>query len=344
MSFSVYAEGLAHHFIVESSRSLQTEVRQPIAELSRILLIMKHFSFLSSHRAAKTLLLVIAAAAACVHSSMAVITIPRDFPLELTNGDQAVGNDHLAKLVSVYRNDVVLLANPEESYAKEIRETTGTPAIREKLQKLATAGGSTLTADSLGAAAAALTRQNPADAPIIMASALELLNENPKKISLEDRYAIGRGVISGIPYVYKDRSALVASVVGVSARGLKQVATTDLLRRLRDFAINDFPAGERDFKGGIAAGDPPLSGPQSAQALSLDEALVAAGILSPYTASPEFLVMANNFAADQLADTFFSGDQGAINQGAVFAPGSAGSAGGSGSSGNQINPEPPPAS
>lgn len=306
---------------------------------------MKHLSFLSSHRAAKTLLLAVTAAAACLHSSLAVITVPRDFPLELTNGDQAVGNDHLAKLVSVYRNDVVLLANPEEAFAKEIREMAGTPAMREKLQKLATAGGSQLTADSLGAAAAALTRQNPADAPIIMASALELLSENPKKISLEDRYTVGRGVISGIPYVLKDRSALIASVVGVGARGLKQVASTDLVRRLRDFAINDYPAGERDFKGAVASsGDPSLTGPQAAQALSLDEAFVAAGILSPYTASPEFLVMANNFAADQLADTFFSGDQGVINQGGIFAPGGAGSAGGSGSSGNQINPEPPPAS
>lgn len=304
---------------------------------------MKPLSLLSDRRTARTFLLSVTAAAACLHSSFALITIPRDFPLELTNGDQAVGNDHLGKLVSVYRNDVVLLANPEESFAKEIRETTGTPAIREKLQKLATAGGSELTAEALGAAAAALTRQNPADAPVIMASAMELLNENPKKISLEDRYTLGRGVVSGIPFTLKDRAPLIASVVGVGARGLKPVASTDLVRRLRDFAINDYPAGERDFKGAVAsAGDPPLTGPQSAQALALDQAFVTAGILSPYTASPEFMVMANNFAAGELADTFFSGDQGTINQGAVFAPGAAGSAGGSGSSGNQVNP--PPAS
>jgi hypothetical protein len=305
---------------------------------------MKPISLISSHRAAKTFLLAVTAAAACLHTSFALITIPRDFPLELTNGDQAVGNDHLGKLVSVYRNDVVLLANPEEAFAKEIREATGSDAIREKLQKLATAGGSELTADSLGAAAAALTRQNPADAPVIMASAMELLSDNPKKVSLEDRYTVARGVISGIPYTLKDRSAIIASVVGISARGLKQVASTDLVRRLRDFAINDYPAGERDFKGAVAsAGDPPLTGQQAAQALSLDEAFVAAGILSPYTASPEFLAMANTFAADQLAETFFSGDQGVINQGAVFSPGAAGSAGGSGTSGNQL-PDPPPAS
>lgn len=297
---------------------------------------------LPTRRTVKTLCAAAAAAVVFLDTSSALITIPRDFPLEMTNGDQALNNDHLAKLVSVYRNDVVLLANPEESYAKEIRETTGTATIREKLQKLATAGGSQVTAESLGAAAAALTRQNPQDAPVIMASAMELLSDNPKRIALEDRYTVARGVISGIPYDLKDRTDLIASVIGVSARGMKPVASTDLVRRLRDFAIGDFPAGERDFKGGIASSPSPMSGQQAAQALALDESLVDAGILSPYSATPEFLALADNFAADQLADTFFSGDQGVINQGQIFSPGAAGSAGGSGTSGNQINPTPTP--
>lgn len=307
---------------------------------------MKLFSPIFRFGALRAVVVAAAAATVCLQSSFAVLTVPRDFPLDLTNGDQAVGNNHIAKLVSVYQNDVVLLANPEESFSRDIREAAGTPELREKLQQLAAAGGSPVTPESLGQAAAALTRQNPENAPTIMASALELLNANPSKISLEDRYAVARGVISGLPDDLRNHADLVASVVGISARGLKQVSTTELVRRLRDFAINDTPAG--------SAGNT-LTGPLAAYAQGLDEAMVAAGILSPYTATPEFLVLAENFANDQLAETFFSGDQGVINQGAAFAPGAAGSAGGSGStgnqvsggsggSGNQINPEPPPAS
>ncbi|GEM_PF-1309409 len=286
-------------------------------------------------------------ATVALQSGFAVIKVPRDFPLELTNGDEAAGRDHLAKLVAVYRNDVVLLANPEEAFAKEIREMTGTPAFREKLLKLAAAGGGQLSAESLGTAAAALTRQNPDEAPRIMASALELLSEGSRPVSVEDRSVVGRGVISGIPYNLKNRPELIASVIGVGARGLKQTASTDVVRRLREFAIYDYPIGERDFKGDDPAspsGSQSLTSTQAAQALALDQALVDAGILSPYVATPDFLVMADNFAADQLEETFFSGDQGVINQGAFFAPGSPGSAGGAGSSGNQINPQPPPAS
>lgn len=307
---------------------------------------MRHFSPFPRRGATRAFLLAVAAAA-CLQSSHAVITIPRDFPLELTNGDESVNTNHLARLVSVYRNDVVLLSNPEESFAKEIREAKGTPALREKLQSLATAGGSKLTADSLAAAAAALARQNPADVPLIMASALEVLSEDPRHVSLEDRYTVARGVIGGLPYDLKERPALVASAVGIAARGLKHVPTTDLVRRLRDFAIHDYPTGDSNTRETVAgtngATGPALSSLQAGQALALDEAFVTAGILSPYTANPEFLVLANNFAADQLEETFFSGDQGVIDQGAVFAPGSPGSPGGAGSTGNQI-PEPPPAS
>lgn len=307
---------------------------------------MKNRSHLKCHGVKKSFLLLLAVAATAVPSAFALIAVPRDFPVESTNGDQATDRDRLDSLVAFYRNDVVLLANPEEAFSKEIREAAGAPSTREKLKTLATAGGVELTADSLAAATAALVRQNPADAMGIVASAMELLGENSRKISVEDRYLIARGAISGLPYELRERPALIANVIGVTVRGLKQIASTDLVRRLREFAINDSPLGERDFKGAVASapamGDAPLNNSQSAFALALDEALVNAGILSPYAASPEFLAMASNFAADQLEETFFSGDQGVINQGAAFAPGAAGSAGGSGSSGNQ--PEPPPAS
>jgi hypothetical protein len=296
-------------------------------------------------RSAKVLGVFLTLAISSSSPVFALIAVPRDFPLETTNGEQTSETDRLATLVSFYRNDVVLLANPEEAFAKEIREATGTPILREKLKTLATAGGAELTADSISAAAAALVRQSPSEAPVIMASAMELWSTSTRKVSVDDRYVIARGAISGIPYEMKERPALIASIIGISALSLKQIASTDLVRRLREFAITDAPFGWADYKGTPApelpAGDAPLTPVQSGFALALDEALVAAGILSPYAASPEFLAMANNFASDQLDETFFSGDQGVINQGAVFAPGSAGSAGGSGNSGNQ---PPPPAS
>ncbi len=303
---------------------------------------------LSFTRQAVTKSLLAAVIAATLQSASAIIAIPRDFPLESTNGDQLLGRDRLSELVSMYRNDVVLLANPEEAYASSIRETVGNPTTREKLKSMATSGGSELTADSLAAATAALVRQNPSDAPVIMASAMDLLEESSKKVSAEDRYLVGRAAISGLPYELRDRSALIASIIGIAGRDMKHVAIASLVRRLRDFAIGDFPVGERDFKGSVAGGAPSNQSPT--QALALDQALVEAGILSPFAANPEFLVLANNFASDQLEETFFSGDQGVINQGAAFAPGSAGSAGGTGSTGNQSgptptpNPPPPPAS
>lgn len=301
---------------------------------------MKHRSHHAFPGALKSLLLLLAVAAAGLQSAFALIAIPRDFPLEGTNGDQISSRDRLDELVSLYRNDVVLLANPEEAYAREIQDTTGNPLTREKLKSMATTGGSALTADSLAAATAAMVRQNPSNAAVIMASAMDLLEENSKKVSVEDRYLVGRAAVSGLPYALPKRTELTAFIIGIAGRDLKHVAVTDLVRRLRDYAIGDLPVGERDFKGAVAGYSPSNQDPS--YSLALDQALVNAGILSPYSASPEFLVFANNFAGDQLADTFFSGDQGTINQGAVFAPGSAGSAGGSGSSGNQVNPTPTP--
>lgn len=299
-------------------------------------------------RSAKALGIFLTLAVSGSNTLLALIAVPRDFPVESTNGAQANETDRLASLVSFYRNDVVLLANPEEAFAKEIREATGTPALREKLKSLATSGGAPLTADSLSAAAAALVRQSPLEAPVIMASAMELWTESTRRVSQEDRYLIARGAISGLPYDLKERPALIASIIGISALNLKQIASTDLVRRLREFAISDAPYGWADYKGSPAAplpaGDAPLTPVQSGFALALDEALVAAGILSPYAASPEFLAMANDFASNQLEETFFSGDQGVINQGAVFSPGSAGSAGGPGNPGNQPPPPAPPAS
>lgn len=299
-------------------------------------------------RLSKKSLLVLAALALCVQSAPALITIPLDFPLGSSSTSPSAERSHLEKLVSVYRNDVVLVANPEESFAKEIREQVGTPATREKLTNLATAGGSELTPDSLAAAAAALTRQNPTEAPVVMASAMELLTEKLGKVSVDDRYLVGRGVISGIPYNQPQRHQLVSAVIGVGARGLKVAKSSDLLRRLREYAINDLPFKERDFKepdfkSGNAPGSSPTMGPQqAAEALALDQALAEDSIIGSYMADPQFLTMANNFATEQMADTFFSGDQGTINQGQIFTPGAAGSAGGSGSSGSQLSPNPKP--
>src|SRR5690242_10477553 len=121
---------------------------------------MKKFLSFPRSGIAKFLLPVVAAAT--LPSSFAILTINRDFPVELASGGETIkGRDKLAKLVAVYQNDVVLLANPEENYSKEIRETVGTPAIKEKLKALATTGGAGMNVDSLAAATAALVRQNP---------------------------------------------------------------------------------------------------------------------------------------------------------------------------------------
>lgn len=276
-----------------------------------------------------------------LQGSFAIIAIPRDYPLETTGEGPMSDRDRLSQLVSLYRNDVVLLANPEESYAREIREMDGTFPIREKLKALATAGGAGLSADSISAATAAMVRQDPSNAAAIMASAMDLLEEMPGKVSVEDRYLVGSAAIGGLPQDFRRRTELTAFIIGIAARDLKMAAITDLVRRLRDYAIGDIPAGERDFKDTVAGAGP--SSRDSAYSLALDQALVEAGILSPFAASPEFLVLANNFASEQLAETFFSGDQGVINQGGVFPGGTSGGASGSGS-GSQIPPPPPPAS
>lgn len=249
--------------------------------------------------------------------------------------------DRLSQLVSLYRNDVVLLANPEESYAREIREMAGTSPIREKLKALATGGAAGLSADSIAAATAAMVRQDPSNAAAIMASAMDLLEEMPGKASVEDRYRVGSSAIGGLPQDFRRRTELTAFIIGISVRDLKMTSITDLVRRLREYAIGDLPAGERDFKDAVAGSIP--SNRDSGYSLALDQALVDAGILSPFAASPDFLVLANNFSSEQLAETFFSGDQGTINQGGLMPGSSAGGASGSGS-GGQIPPPPPPAS
>ncbi len=275
----------------------------------------------------KKIFLLFGVAAMSIPYAFALITVPMDYPLGGVNGARATDREQLALLVSRYQNDVVLLVNPADSYSKEIVNTVAAPATMEKLKSLGASGGA-LTVDSLANAVTALVRQNPSDSPVIVASALALLKDLPGGQSPENRLKIARAAIKGLPDDLKDEARLIALITGVSVQGLGQTAVAAIVKSLRDFAIDDAPAKE-----------------QAAFALAVDEAMVDEGILSPYAGSPEFLVMADNFASDQLADTFFSGDQGAINQGAVFSPGAAGSAGGAGNTGNQSaepTPTPPP--
>jgi hypothetical protein len=279
----------------------------------------------------KKILTFIGVAALAVQGAFALISVPASFPLEKVNGNSATGKDQLAMLVSRYQNDVVLLANPPSAYSKEVQAVAASPASTEKLKALGTTGGAKLSSDSLASAVSALVRQNPNDAPTIVASAVELLKSVPGGQSVINREKIAKAAIKGLPDDLKNEPKLIAFIIGVAAGGLNDTAVASLVKSLRDFSIDSAPEAE-----------------QPTLALSVDQALVDAGVLSPYTASPEFLVMADNFAEGQLGETLFSGDQGTINQGAVLAPGAAGSAGGSGSAGNQINPtptpQPPPAS
>ena len=270
----------------------------------------------------KKLLALFGVAALSIQGASGIITIPKDYPLDAANVGKATKKEQLAMLVSQYQNDVVLLANPFDSFSQEIQDTAPSADAVEKLRSLATAGGSTLTVDSLASAVTAMVRLNPNSGSVILASAMEVVKDLPGAFSYENRIALGRAAIRGLPEG-EDKAKQTSMIIGTSVRGLKQMASTNIIRELRDFAIGE------------------------GSAYVLDQALVDAGILSAYVGSPEFLVMADNFAADQLDETFFSGDQGTINQGGVYAPGGQGSAGGSGGTGSQSGgstptPTPPP--
>ena len=283
-----------------------------------------------SDRAMKKIFTFLGAAAFAVQGAFALISVPTSFPLDKVNGASATQKDQVAMLLSRYENDVVLLINPVTSYSKEVQAVNAVPATVDKLKALATSGGATLTSDSISAAVAALVRQNPSDAPAIVASAIELLKGTPGGQSAENQEKLARSAIKSLPEGLTDEPKLITFIIGVSAENLKNAEVVELVKSLRNFAIDSEP--ERQ---------------QPKQALALDEQLVNEGIVTSYAASPEFLAWADNFAQGQLAETFFSGDQGAIDQGAVFAPGSPGSPGGAGSTGNQIAPnrvDPPPAS
>jgi hypothetical protein len=278
----------------------------------------------------KKIFTILGVAALAVQGAYALITVPTTFPLEKVNGNTATQKDQLSLLVSRYENDVVLLVNPPSAYSKDVQDISASPATMEKLQALGTSGNTKLTAASLASGVTAMVRQSPADAPTIVASAIELLKKVPGGQSPENREAIVRAAIKGLPENLKEESKIIAFIIGVAAEGLSNSAVANLVKSARDFAIDAAPETQ-----------------QANLALSVDEALVDAGVLSPYSASPEFLVLADNFVQGQLSEAAFSGDQGVINQGAVFSPGAAGSAGGSGSSGNQVptpTPNPPPAS
>lgn len=277
-------------------------------------------------KAMKKILTFLGVAALAVNGAYALISVPASFPVNGSSGGNATDKDQLALLVSRYQNDVVLLVNSPSDFSKDVQNVTATPAITDKLKNLATSGDSKLTAASLASAVTAMVRQNPADAPTIVASATALLKSVPGGQSPTNREEIARAAIKGLPDDLQNQPKLIAFIIGVAAEGLKSSEVASLVKSLRNFAIDSKPENQ-----------------QPALALSVDEALVDAGILSPYNASPEFLVMVDNFAQGELGEAFFSGDQGTINQGAVFSPGAAGSAGGSGSSGNQVNPTPTPA-
>lgn len=278
----------------------------------------------------KRLLTFLGVAALSIQGASALITVPKEFPSEKVNGNSATQKDQLSSLISRYENDVVLLANPPEAFSKQVKNTTPSPAATEKLKSLGSTDG-TLSVNSLAAAVTALGRQTPAESPTIVASAIALLAGLPGGASPENCEIIARAAINAIPVDLAGAPTLISFIIGVSVKDLPPTVAIETLKSLRDFVINEVSGAEK----------------QAILALAVDEALVDQGIMSSYTASPEFLVLADNFATDQLAETSFSGDQGTITQGAAFSPGGAGSVGGSGNTGNQPadnSENPPPAS
>ncbi len=295
----------------------------------------------------KTLLTLLGATLLTAQFAQAIIVIPRDYPIGSVTNGTASGRDHAANLISHYRNDVVLLANPEKSLAPEIQNLAASPAAVEKLKALATSGGTALDADSLAAAVSAMVRLNPDQAGTITASAMNIMADLPGGLSEENRLIVGRAAIRGLPDNYANKPEMISQIVGVTVRGLKQRDSTKIVRSLREYAIGEVPVYVADYKGGAGNDggvvDGGMTPDQASTAYAIDQSLVENGILSPFSSTPEFLVLADNFAADQLGNTFFSGDQGVIDQGQFFSPGAVGSPGGVGSSEDQLpNPTPGP--
>src|SRR6188474_3163500 len=79
-------------------------------------------------RTMKKFLTLLGVAAISIQGASALISVPKDFPSEKVNGNSATNKDQLSTLVSRYRNDVVLLANPPEAYSKAVKNTVAAPA------------------------------------------------------------------------------------------------------------------------------------------------------------------------------------------------------------------------
>ena len=242
----------------------------------------------------------------------AVVIVAADYPMNQVNaGTQATGSGQLSQLVSLYANDVALMANSDEEYSKAISEAKSDPAVEAQLQKLA----GTLTLESLTEAVATLVKATPENSLVIMASAVNLMSNLKGGLSVENRVVLGKAALLAIPDGTEKSAFYAALIVGVAAQGQEQADITSTVISLRNFSLSDLPESKLADAASI-----------------LDAALVKEGILTPIVATKTFVALAQTFNSTP-TDNLSSGDQSVTNTG----PSTGGANGGGGG-----NPTPTP--
>jgi len=257
----------------------------------------------------------------------AVVIVTADYPMnEVKGGPKATDKGQLSQLVSLYENDVALMANSDKDYSKAISEAKSDPAVEAELQKLA----GTLTLESLADAVATLVKATPENSLVIMASAVNLMANLEGGLSTENRVVLGKAALLAIPDGTEKSAFYAALIVGVAAKGQEQADITKTVITLRNFSLSDLPESKLVDGAGI-----------------LDAALVKEGILTPIAATEAFVALAqtfNNTPAGEVplgaipADDVSTGDQGVTNTG----PSTGGASGGSGGGGGNPTPTPTP--
>ncbi len=285
----------------------------------------------------KRLLVTLGIAGVAASGAVAAELVPVDFPTSNLGETTFSQREALAYLVTLYRNNVVLLSNPSGSYSEAIQKTVPNPAIVSKLTQLAGANGP-VSLTSLTEAVSALVAANPSNAPEIVASALSIAKGLPGNLNTENRVAIGKAALRALPPNLPDGTRIVALIIGVSAYPLAQMPATYVVRTLRDYVLNDLSGSllaslsdGKTYLGKNAVSDDP-------GALNLDRALINQGIISPFDAGEDFALLRNFLLTEQLPFSFY----GSNPMGPLFSPGGPGSPGDPGNPGPQFGPTPTP--
>lgn len=203
-------------------------------------------------------------------NSQAMTRVPRDYPQQDTNKPAANSND-LSSTVAIYQNNVVLVATSPENHEVQAKKLTVDPKV---LQALRDAAGENPTLESLIAALQSFIKQNPnaaipaTFAAFSLAQSLNLVNAQTSLVIAAIQALDGRTAS------YTDD---VATLIGFAVETASEDKRSDVLRQLRNLAINQNPTGQTDF------------------AYSLDQALAQYNIVEPKQGNPDLLLALNDF-------------------------------------------------